>query len=59
MLIHDITPAKTDWERGYAHLAYEHTGLKQTFSRRIPINKPKPYNPELRKAIMVIESFRP
>lgn len=34
-MIHDVVPAKDDWERGFAHLAYLHVGLNRTFSTRI------------------------
>ena len=40
--IFDIVQPRDNWERGYAHLAYLHTGLKQTFDQRIPVELKAP-----------------
>jgi hypothetical protein len=33
----DIVTPKDDWERGFAKLNYEWTGLKQLFTKRIQV----------------------
>lgn len=34
----DIVVPKDNWERGYAHLAYLHEGLRQVFATKIPVD---------------------
>lgn len=36
-LIHDISPADTNWDKGYAHLAYLRAGLLRTLAKTIEV----------------------
>ena len=33
----DVVRPRDNWERGYARLAYLHTELKQTFSKKVEV----------------------
>jgi hypothetical protein len=62
----DVVQPRDGWERNMAHLLYLHEGVKQLFTTRIPVMDEEDlkhpslisYDPQVRRAIMVIEGFK-